>query len=58
MTSLESLNQAVGTVCQWSPSMSLENLNEAELDARLQAARLQSFRKGACLNGICYDSEL
>ena len=41
MTSLESLNQAVGTVCNWSPSMSLANLDEAELDARLNVARLQ-----------------
>ena len=38
MRSLESLNEAVGVLHAWDSSMSLEDLDEAELDSRILAA--------------------
>ena len=40
MRSLESLNQAVGTLLDWDPGMSMESLDDAaHLDVRIMASR-------------------
>ena len=45
MRSLESLNEAVGTVLGWNPAMSMENLDDeaAALDVRIQASGLNEL---------------
>ena len=43
MRSLESLNNAVGVLHGWDSSMSLDDLDEEALDARIQVAGLLFF---------------